>query len=105
MTARFSHIDAVAAREKLDADAATFVDIRDAESRRAGSITASVHLTAETVDTFVSAADRTRPIIVYCYHGNSSQMAAQYLVERGFAEVYSMDGGYEAWAQAHPASD
>ena len=105
MSTAFSHIDVTAAREKLDADAATFVDIRDGESRRAGSITSSVHLTDETVDTFVSSADRDRPIIVFCYHGNSSQMAAQYLVERGFADVYSMDGGYEAWARVYPAGE
>ncbi len=32
-------------------------------------------------------------------------MTAQYLVERGFADVYSMDGSYEAWVQAYPAAD
>jgi rhodanese-related sulfurtransferase len=29
-------------------------------------------------------------------------MAAQFLVEHGFKVVYSMDGGFEAWASRHP---
>ncbi len=32
-----------------------------------------------------------------CYHGISSQGAAQYLINQGFDAVYSVDGGFEAW--------
>ncbi len=79
----FTHIDVERARHKLDAGEAVFVDIRDGESRQTGHIAPSVHLTEETVAAFVQATDPVRPVIVYCYHGNSSQMAAQFLVERG----------------------
>ncbi|MCV6069119.1 sulfurtransferase, partial [Escherichia coli] len=34
------------------------------------------------------------------YHGISSQGAAQYLVNQGFEQVYSVDGGFEAWQRA-----
>ncbi len=37
------------------------------------------------------------PVIVCCYHGISSQQAAQFLIHQGFEEVYSLDGGFEAW--------
>ena len=37
------------------------------------------------------------PVLVYCYHGISSQNAAAFLIERGFETVYSLDGGFEAW--------
>ena len=94
----YAHIDVDSARKKLEGEAAVFVDIRDDESRRNGHIAQSVHLTQQTVDAFLQGADPTQPVIVYCYHGNMSRSAAQFLVERGFSEVYSMDGGYEAWA-------
>ncbi|MDE0931482.1 MAG: rhodanese-like domain-containing protein, partial [Halioglobus sp.] len=42
-------------------------------------------------------ADRDQPLLIYCYHGNSSQGAADYFFNQGFEDVYSMDGGYEAW--------
>ena len=40
---------------------------------------------------------KDRPLVVYCYHGHSSQMAARFLVDQGFTEVYNLEGGYEAW--------
>ena len=40
---------------------------------------------------------KDKSIIVCCYHGNSSQSAAEFLVKSGFNDVYSLDGGYEAW--------
>jgi thiosulfate sulfurtransferase len=49
------------------------------------------------MDAFLAAADRDQPLLVYCYHGNSSQGAADYFFNQGFEDVYSMDGGYEAW--------
>ena len=32
----------------------------------------------------------------------SSITAAQFLIERGFDQVYSMAGGFEAWKQSFP---
>ena len=40
--------------------------------------------------------------IVTCYHGNSSQSAAAYLVSQGFTDVYSLDGGFELWHARYP---
>ena len=52
------------------------------------------------VQAFVQAADRFHPLIVCCYHGNLSQGAADYFNQNGFADTYSLDGGYEAWQTA-----
>ncbi len=79
------------------------VDIRDEMSFRLGHIEGATHLDNTSVDSFVSTADRNRPVVVYCYHGNSSQPAAAYLVEQGFIEVYSMDGGFETWRGSYPS--
>lgn len=46
-------------------------------------------------------AEFDQPVLVMCYHGISSQGAAQYLVNQGFEEVYSVDGGFEAWHRAN----
>ncbi len=37
---------------------------------------------------------------ILAYHGISSQGAAQYLVNQGSEEVYSVDGGFPAWHRA-----
>ena len=50
-----------------------------------------------TFDVTVLDTEKNQSIIVCCYHGNSSQRAAQFLTDRGFKNVYSLNGGYEQW--------
>ncbi|WP_076542053.1 thiosulfate sulfurtransferase GlpE [Shewanella sp. UCD-KL21] len=84
-----------------DASDVQIVDIRDAASFAAGHIKNSVHLTNENISHFMADADMDKPLVVVCYHGVSSQGAAGYLIEQGFDDVYSLDGGYTAWSTAH----
>ena len=83
------------AKGKLDE--AVFVDIRDPESYAAAHIPGAVRIDDANVEQFVAAADKSRTLIVYCYHGITSQGGAAYFQQRGFAEVYSMSGGFCAW--------
>lgn len=76
-------------------------DIRDAASFQAGHIKASININNENLADFIADADMDKPLIVVCYHGISSQGAAQYLSEQGFDDVYTLDGGYQAWHEAH----
>lgn len=79
---------------------ATFVDVRDPWSYEEGHIPGAIHVNDGEVDAFVSSADKTRPLVVYCYHGFSSIGGAAYFAEQGFTDVASMSGGFEAW-RAH----
>ncbi len=94
----FVRISAQQARDLLVGDAQV-VDIRDPQSYAAGCIENAVHITADNVDDFIQSSDHSRPLIVCCYHGNASQSAAAYFSENGFAQTYSLDGGYEAWQE------
>ena len=78
------------------------VDIRDAQSYANGHIAGSTHLDNHSLPDFIAAADIDHPLIVTCYHGNSSQSAAAYLIHQGFSDVYSLDGGFELWRQTFP---
>ena len=48
----------------------------------------------------MNTVDFEQPVLVMCYHGHSSQGAAQYLINQGYDEVYSVDGGFEGWHKA-----
>lgn len=87
---------------KLAAGPVTLADIRDPQSYALGHLEQAEHLSNQNLADFIQHADRDRPLVVYCYHGNSSQGAAEYLSAQGFAEVYSLDGGFEAWKQRYP---
>jgi thiosulfate sulfurtransferase len=89
------------AKQKFDQRAWTFVDIRDPGSYRAAHIPGALHLHDGNVQEFVQSTDKETPVIVYCYHGNSSLGAAAYFMENGFKNVASMSGGFEAWRQVY----
>ncbi|EFB72985.1 Thiosulfate sulfurtransferase glpE [Providencia rustigianii] len=81
---------------------AILVDVRDPQSFRAGHATGAYHLTNETLSQFLEKTDYEQTVMVMCYHGHSSQGAAQYLINIGFESVYSINGGFEAWSRTYP---
>ena len=84
--------------QELMADETTIIDVRDSESYSMGHIENAVHVSNENILQFIDGANKSRPLIIYCYRGNSSQDAAKYLSDKGFLDVYSMDGGFEEWS-------
>lgn len=98
----FKHIS-VAETAQLQAQGKVVIaDIRDEASFAAAHIAGSFHLTNGSLNSFMQQYEFDQPVIVVCYHGNSSQGAAQYLAQQGFETVFSMDGGFEAWRQQLP---
>lgn len=89
--------------QQLCADGAVMVDIRDSESFANGHPSGAIHLDNQSLAEFIAHADLDIPTIVICYHGHSSQSAAAYLHGQDFSDLYSMDGGFEEWAQAFPS--
>ncbi|PKG97834.1 thiosulfate sulfurtransferase GlpE [Paraglaciecola sp. MB-3u-78] len=94
---QFAHISVQQAQQKLSEGMVRIVDIRDDAAFAAGHIKDSTHLTNGSLHSFMSDVEFDTPVIVCCYHGISSQQAAQFLIHQGFEEVYSLDGGFEAW--------
>ncbi|MEQ8767335.1 MAG: thiosulfate sulfurtransferase GlpE [Planctomycetota bacterium] len=90
-------IDVERARELQQSGEATFLDIRDPASFAAGHIEGATHLTDANVESVLSGLSPDRCVVVVCYHGNSSRGGAAFLLQRGFQEVYSLQGGFEAW--------
>ncbi|WP_394240484.1 thiosulfate sulfurtransferase GlpE [Halopseudomonas laoshanensis] len=83
---------------------AALVDIRDPQSYALGHISDAVRLDNDSLPAYVASADKQTPLIVCCYHGNSSQPAAAYLASLGFEQVYSLDGGFELWRAQYPGN-
>ncbi len=79
----------------------TIVDIRDEVSYSQGHIAHALRLDNANVQSFLLNADRSRPLIVCCYHGHSSQQAADMFSQNGFEHCYSMDGGMCEWVLTH----
>ena len=97
-------IDVHKVKQLEEKDSATIVDIRDPASFEAGHIPNAIHLSDATIEQFIIDTDKDKLLVVYCYHGVSSQGAAAYFSEKGFKEVSSMIGGFEGWISAFPSS-
>lgn len=101
----FKRISVTDARSMMAeaSDDVQIVDIRDDESFAAGHIDSAFHLHNSNLQQFMTEADPDKPLLVYCYHGHMSQGAAAYLAEQGFADTYSLDGGFQAWSEEESA--
>ena len=93
----FKRISIVEAKKLIDEGNAQIVDIRDEHSFQAGHIPAARHLDNTNLQKFIESADLDQPLLVCCYHGNSSQSAAEFLNSKGFEQTFSIDGGFEGW--------
>jgi rhodanese-related sulfurtransferase len=100
----FQRIDVAAARDIMSRGDALVLDVRDADSYRRAHIEGAQLATKENFSGFLIETPKEKAIIVCCYHGVSSQAYAKIFAERGFSDVFSLDGGYEAWAAAERAA-
>ena len=85
------------AKKLLERDDLTLIDIRDLNSFLQGHIENAIHVEDLNIDCFLKEKDKNNPILIYCYHGNSSQSAANFFSHHGFKNVLSMDEGYSGW--------
>lgn len=96
----FKLINISDALTKIEKHEATLVDIRDPQAYKSGHAPKAIHLTNDSIVDFMNDVEFDQPILVMCYHGVSSQGAAEYLVNQGYEDVYSVEGGFAAWERA-----
>ncbi len=100
----FKHINVEQVQLGLHDDSFAVIDIRDANSFTLGHIPGAIHLSNDNLSAVLRELDFDKPTVVCCYHGISSQQAAQFLISQDFSEVYSMDGGFEQWQNTYPST-
>lgn len=89
----------------VDADARaragtlTLVDVRPAEERAQAAL-ALPFLHLDDGIAGVRALPFDAPLAFLCHHGGRSQQAAEHFRELGYHEVYNIEGGIDAWADA-----
>ena len=95
--ANFQHISC----EQLNEERTKWilVDIRDEQSFNQAHVEGALSLNNDNVPQFLQQIDSEQPVAVMCYHGISSQQAADFLFQQGIVTVASVDGGFEHWRQ------
>jgi len=81
------------------------LDVRDAGSFAKMHIDRAQNVSVANLSSVIDRTATATPVLIYCYHGRSSREYAQILSDFGFSEVYSLDGGYEAWSNRPRAAE
>ena len=79
----FKRIRTGEAKALLDQGNLNIADIRDELSYEAGHIRGAVRVDNSNLQQFMQGCDKDAPLVVCCYHGNSSQGAAQFFASQG----------------------
>lgn len=85
-------LDVLFQHEKL-----TIFDTREASYFSQGHLDGAVPISDQAVQKLIVLKQRHNPVLVYCYHGNSSRDICTLLNGMGFSQVYNLQGGWQAW--------
>ncbi|HXF45245.1 MAG TPA: rhodanese-like domain-containing protein [Burkholderiaceae bacterium] len=80
------------------------LDVREPWETQICAIPGSEQVPMREVPAALERLDRERPVVCICHHGGRSAHVAMFLLRQGFADVYNLSGGVDAWArQVDPA--
>lgn len=87
----------------ISAGKGTILDVRTPGEIAKGSIKGSVNLDFfdDNFATKLDQLDKAKPVYVYCAAGGRSSDAMDMMKQKGFVEVYNLEGGYNAWVKAY----
>src|SRR5215216_5234390 len=84
---------------KMDArDAFELIDVREPFELEIARIDGAKLIPLGEVPERAEELDRDQTLILHCHSGRRSAQAVQLLKERGFANVYNLEGGIDAWS-------
>ena len=82
------------------ADDAFLLDVREPDEWAAGHPPGAHHVPMMDIPARAEEVPTDRDVVVVCRVGGRSAQVVAYLKQRGFDNVYNLDGGMHAWAAA-----
>jgi rhodanese-related sulfurtransferase len=86
----------------INREDAALLDIREAREMTGSKIVGAVHIPFSQLKDRVGElkADKSKPLVVYCARGQRALMAGSTLKAAGFTQLFNLNGGFKAWADA-----
>lgn len=79
------------------------LDVREAWELQAARLdlpgATTLHIPMQTLPARLHELDRKQPILGLCHHGARSWQCVAFLQQQGFAAVYNVAGGIDAWSR------
>jgi rhodanese-related sulfurtransferase len=76
------------------------IDLRSAEDFAKGTLPNARNIPFETLGTRINDLKKDKTVLLVCNNGTSAGRAAAQLRAAGFAEVFTLNGGLNAWRSA-----
>ena len=90
----------VTAASELYREGTRFLDVREPDELEICRMAKACFIPLAQLDeASLAGYDRTLPLVVFCHKGVRSRRGVARLLELGFENVFSLDGGIDAWAQ------
>jgi rhodanese-related sulfurtransferase len=80
-------------------DAPLVLDVREPWEFATCAIAGATHVPMREIPGRISDLDSDREIVCVCHHGMRSLQVGVFLARNGFARVYNLAGGIDAWAR------
>jgi rhodanese-related sulfurtransferase len=74
------------------------LDVREPHELQRASFSGALAIPMNEIPARTDEIPRDKPIVVACHYGARSATVAQFLVSRGFSDVYNLEGGIDAYA-------
>ena len=75
---------------------ALLLDAREARHHTTSHLAGSTRLDGRNHERLLMRESKSRPVLIYCYHGNASQTWAEMFTDFGFTDVADLMGGWTA---------
>ena len=84
---------------QLVQEGAVLLDVREPDEYSQGAVPDSIHISRGQLESSIEnqIADKHTSLVVMCAGGVRSAFATKTLVELGYTNAVSMDGGFNAW--------
>ena len=79
-------------------EAPVLLDVREDREVAICQLPGSVHIPMGRIESSLDRLDPDKPLVAICHHGTRSYQVAVYLEQRGFTDVYNLQGGIDRWA-------
>lgn len=97
---RFNNITVAELQARLEQGGLRLVDVRTDAEIAQGKIPQGEPLPLHLVPLRLGEMDKKTATVFYCRSGGRSAQAAAFAAASGFMDVYNLQGGIIAWAQA-----
>ena len=82
---------------ELEKQEFSILDMRDKTSFEREHIEGAELVNDSVISKLMREKKKDKPILIYCYHGNSSRNLASFFSSLGFSQVFNLEGGWQAW--------